>query len=62
MRSKNEAELCGRIKRRLKEIYVSVVQTMMRSVQTKLRKIAENRLDGYAKKGFEPHNVLILKK
>jgi hypothetical protein len=39
---KNEAELYGRIKRKLKIIDASVVQTMMRGVRTKLRKIADN--------------------
>jgi hypothetical protein len=31
-KQKNEAELCGRIKRKMKEIDVNVVQTMMRGV------------------------------
>jgi hypothetical protein len=39
--AKNEAELSGSIKRKLKEIDVYVVQTMMKGVRTKLRKIAD---------------------
>jgi hypothetical protein len=41
-KAKNEAELCGRIKTEVKEIDVSVVQTKMRGVPTKLRKLADN--------------------
>jgi hypothetical protein len=41
--SKDGKQKCGRIKRKLKEIEVSVVQTMRRGVRTKLRKIADNR-------------------
>jgi hypothetical protein len=41
-KAKNKAELSGRIKRKLKEIDVEVVQTMMRGVRTKLRETADN--------------------
>jgi hypothetical protein len=37
--AKNEAELCGRIKGRLKEIDINAVQTMMRGIR---RKKADN--------------------
>jgi hypothetical protein len=40
--AKNEAELCGRIKRKLKEIDITFGQTMMRDVRTQLRNIADN--------------------
>jgi O-phosphoseryl-tRNA(Cys) synthetase len=40
LEAKNETELFSRIKRKLKEIDVSVIQTMMRGVRTQLRKIA----------------------
>jgi hypothetical protein len=61
--AKNSAELCGRIKRKLKKIDVSVVQTMMRGVQTKLRKIADNvPLAVNVKTVFKPHNNVLLKK
>jgi hypothetical protein len=60
---KNEAELCGRIQRKLKNIDVSVVQTMMRGVRTKIHKIADNGpLAVNAKTVFEPHNNVLLKK
>jgi hypothetical protein len=36
--AKIEAEICGRIKRKLKEIGINVVQIMMRGGQTKLPK------------------------
>jgi hypothetical protein len=42
LEAKNETEHCGRIKWNLKEINVSVIQTMMRGVRTKIRKIADN--------------------
>jgi hypothetical protein len=35
--AKTETELCDRIKKKLKEIDVSIVQTMMRGVRIKLR-------------------------
>jgi ribosomal protein S8 len=43
LEAKNETAHCGRIKRNLKKINVSVIQTMMRGVRTKIRKIADNR-------------------
>jgi hypothetical protein len=40
--AKNEAELCVKINRKLKEIIINIAQTMMRGVRTKLRKKTEN--------------------